>query len=148
MSQPGDSWRYIVEPEPLPSGSLCTANRDQICAAALAWVQDEIKTGPASLVDVGKFFFTVSTGSVAVVAAISKLVPNFQVGWVIGISMLLYLGSVVVAVIIVFPQVWKLSDTTDLLAVDRKKIARGRIWTIAWLAVWLAAVVLTLIALS
>ncbi len=140
-----DSREFIVEPT---IGRACQATDDQICAAALTWMQDEIKTGPASLTDIGKFFFTVSTGSIAAVAAIAKLGSSFQVGWVISLSMLLYLVSVALAVVIVFPRVWSLSSTTDLLTEYRKKIKRGRLWTIGWLLVWLTAVILSLVALS
>jgi hypothetical protein len=62
--------------------------------------------------------------------------------------MLLYLVSVALAVVIVFPRVWRLTSTTDLLTEYRKKIERGKIWTAAWLVVWLAAVILSLVALS
>lgn len=110
--------------------------------AVRAWVTDEIKGGPAGIADLGKFFFSVSAGSIGFFATFAKLDPSYKVTNFFWAALALYVVSVLIAVYMVVPRAFTLSSDTELYAEYKKKIQRVQVTVYLWFGVWLVATLL------
>jgi hypothetical protein len=111
------------------------------------WTKDEIKKGPSDLYDLGKFFFTVSSGSAGLVGTVAKLDTSFQIGPSIAVALLLYVASILIALDMVRPQITAINGATDLLGLYEKRLRRGihRVWI--WFSLWILADAVSVYAL-
>jgi hypothetical protein len=120
----------MSNPDPIrPRGEdTVTALRD--------WAKDELKGGPARAYDLGKFFFTVSTGTAGLVTGVIKLgTPNSYPKSLI-YSLVVFGMSILVTLNMVRPRVWTLGDSTDLINEHERtiKLAVRRMWV--WFGLW------------
>jgi hypothetical protein len=87
---------------------------EDTASAVRGWVSDEIKAAPGSRWELGKFFFAVSTGTLAILVSIEKLSGAFSLRPYLAVSLLLQFVSTVVALLLAIPKRWRLHAELDL----------------------------------
>jgi predicted neutral ceramidase superfamily lipid hydrolase len=102
------------------------------------WVKSELKEGPRQAYDLGKFFFTVSIGTVGAIATIEKLNTRSAVASHMWTSLLLLTISAVVALFLAFPRVQKVGGETELFAKYKAQVRLIQVVVILWALLWLA----------
>ena len=110
---------------------------EDTAAAVRSWISDEIKGGPGSRWELGKFFFAVSSGTLGTFVSIEKLSGAFALRPYLGVALLILFISTIVALLLAIPKRWKLSSDTDLFveyAAQTSKIYR-LIWL--WFILWI-----------
>ena len=111
---------------------------EKIAAALNAWIEEEFKTTTSKYYELGKYFFTVSTGTVAFIAAIREIFPPTEDSAVlVYISFLFLTISLIMAVLMMTPIEWKLKkddEVEDELKSQIKQL-RTRLWL--WFFLWI-----------
>lgn len=105
------------------------------------WVKSEIKDGPKQTYDLGKFFFSVSTGTIGAIVAIEKLNQQSAMDCYMVIGLLLLAVSIVVALDMARPRKYMVGGDTDLLDEYSRQIRFAQVRTWMWFAVWAAGTV-------
>lgn len=105
------------------------------------WVKAEIKDGPKQTYDLGKFFFSVSIGTIGAIVAIEKLNQQSVMDCPMVAGLVLLSVSVVVALDMARPRRYVIGGDTDLLDEYSKQIRFAQIRTWVWFAVWAAGAV-------
>jgi hypothetical protein len=100
------------------------------------WSKDELKGGPARAYDLGKFFFTVSTGTAGLVTGVQKLGGSTHLSKSFVTSLILFGGSLFVALNMVRPRLWTLRGDSDLFDEHKKHITRAIYNMWVWFALW------------
>ena len=100
------------------------------------WVKSELKDGPKQGYDLGKFFFSVSVGTIGALAAIEKLNPNSVIDWPMLLGLAFLFASVLVSLSLARPRKHSLGGETDLLVLYEKQIdsvlCHMRVWAALW----------------
>ena len=115
---------------------------EDVETALREWVKSEVKDGPKLTYDLGKFFFTVSIGTIGAFATIEKLnsspAMDSSLLWSFGMLAL----SVIAALEMARPRVYIFDSGTDLLTEYERQIrlAQRRIWV--WFTVWVIGIVI------
>lgn len=100
------------------------------------WVREEIKSGPSREYDLGKFLFSVSTGTMGIIFLAEKLDSN--PGWssTLIISFLLFGIAAGYSLYMVVPKKWKIGEEDDLQEIRNgiiKRTVRGAwFWFLLW----------------
>lgn len=112
------------------------------------WVKQELKNAATYELELGKFFFGVSAGTLGAIVAIVKLAePSTLTGLLIG-AIVCFLLSIVVTLFMVMPfSVTKLSGETVLDQAHRKRIWAAQCFTVGWFLLWGGGTVLGLFAI-
>ena len=105
-------------------------------AAIRDWIKNEIKTGPENRTNLGKFFFGVSSGTIGIIVSIIKLSGPPYLNLYILMSFLFSLVSIIIALFMTIPKIWKLTGETDLFKEYREQIIKIKIFIIAWFTSW------------
>jgi hypothetical protein len=109
----------------------------QIADGVNAWIADELKTGPSREYDLGKFLFTVGTGTIGFLLVAVK-VDRATATWNLPLTMsLLFLVMAIgISIIMVQPKKWAVEEDTDLFAkraeIIRRIVYESRSWFIVW----------------
>lgn len=110
---------------------------DEIAVALRSWVSEDIKESPRLSHDLGKFFFTVSIGTVGAITALIKTGGSLTVGWILGVSFGVLLMSLIVALLMVIPSRQTISVQTDLQQAYKAQVSRV-VWRCrGWFGLWL-----------
>src|SRR5262249_48000847 len=101
----------------------------------------EIKESPKQTYELGRFFFSVSVGTAGALAAIEKLSAQPAFDTVLFSSMVILLGSMLVALHLATPKMRDVGGTTDLREeyISRAKLLKIKVWL--WFALWLIGTV-------
>jgi len=110
------------------------------------WMKAELKEGPRQAYDLGKFFFTVSIGTVGAIATIEKLNGEPAMDSAMLTSLLFLTVSGVLALFLALPRVQRVGGDTDLQEKYIAQIRLIRAVAIAWVILWLAGLLLGVIA--
>lgn len=105
------------------------------------WVKAEIKDGPKQVYDLGKFFFSVSVGTIGAIAAVEKLNEKSAMDCFMVAGLSLLAVSIVVALDMVRPRSYVIGGDTDLLDEYLRQISFAQKRTWIWFAVWAAGAV-------
>lgn len=102
------------------------------------WAKSELKEGPRQGYDLGKFFFSVSAGTIGAIAAIEKLNSTARLDTPMAVGLGLLFASILVSINLALPRKHLLSGETDLLREYDKQINRiiRSVWV--WFILWLA----------
>jgi hypothetical protein len=105
------------------------------------WFKAEIREGLKQRYELGKFFFSVSVGTIGVLAAISKL-SNARIRILLILSAVFLFSSILLALSLAVPRTQRIHGGADL---DKIYVARNRwilyhIW--GWFLLWLVGAVL------
>jgi hypothetical protein len=101
------------------------------------WIKSEIKVGPSRGYDLGKYFFSVSTGTIGVLIMIEKLNPTTKIGAPLIASMLILFISVLLAICMTKPGIVSVGEDVDLLDQYEKSVRSiiKRVWW--WFIIWI-----------
>lgn len=106
-------------------------------AGLIDWVKSEIKEAPKQAYDLGKFFFTVSIGTVGALATVEKLNVQPVMDMPMIISLLFLFLSMLVALDLARPRKLLIDGATDLSGAYNAQIdallCRVYIWFVIWL---------------
>jgi hypothetical protein len=108
---------------------------DDVSTALRDWIKEEVKGAASRAYDLGKFFFAVSAGSIAVITATFKTSP--PPGKTQLVSLALLAASMFVAVLMVMPQTSKIDGEKDLLSEFANEVRRITVFVWSWFGLWL-----------
>jgi hypothetical protein len=100
------------------------------------WVKAEIKEGPKQTYDLGKFFFSVSTGTIGAIVAIEKLNQQSAMDCPMIAGLVLLSFSVLVALDMARPRKYAIGGDTDLLDEYLRQIRFAQVRTWIWFVIW------------
>lgn len=106
------------------------------------WVKSEIKEAPMQAYDLGKFFFTVSIGTVGALATLEKLNQVSAMDTSMILSMLLLFGSMISALDLARPRKILVGGATDLQVAYQEQIDALLRRIYVWFFIWLAGAVI------
>lgn len=110
---------------------------EDLSAGLVDWVKSEIKEAPKQAYDLGKFFFTVSIGTIGALAAIEKLKPVATLDLPMYGALAVLLASVLIAFTLALPRKSQVGGDTDLLAAYNKIVDQAIRRVVIWFVVWL-----------
>jgi hypothetical protein len=110
---------------------------EDTASAIRSWVSDEIKGGPGSRWELGKFFFAVFSGTLGIFVSIEKLSGEFCLRPYLAVSLLVLFLSTGVALLLAIPKRWRLRADMDLFHEYSNQSTRiyFQIWI--WFILWL-----------
>jgi len=106
------------------------------------WIRSEIEKASARGYDLGKFFFTVSAGTIAAITGLAKLGSTTQVGAVFIASLGILFVSILIALNMVMPRSFVVGEDTDLEVAYGEQIRSTSRAVWIWFAVWLIGTLL------
>ena len=110
---------------------------EDLSAGLIDWVKSEIKEAPKQAYDLGKFFFTVSVGTVGALAALEKLNPDSKMDTPMLAALAILLASVLIALSLAIPRKVQVGGETDLLAAYNRIVDQAIFRVFLWFVVWL-----------
>jgi hypothetical protein len=121
---------------------------DDLHAALVKWISDDISESPRQGHDLGKFFFTVSIGTVGAVTAMIKTPSGVDLSMAFVTFLGLSLLSLLIALWMVLPRVKKVSREFQMQDEHPRHVhwVVGLSW--AWFAAWLASVAFAIVGLA
>lgn len=110
----------------------------QIADGINGWFADELKNGPGREYDLGKFMFSVSSGTVGFIMVAAKLDRQIaQWNWALQTGFFFLVLSILVAMFMVVPKKWSVDEKTDLFekrdSIIRRTVAEAYAWFFVWL---------------
>ena len=108
------------------------------------WAENELIQGPSRGYDIGKFFFTVSSGTLGLIIGLFKVYTTIKFDYICLLSILFYFISITFAINLVKPKIWKLTGDTDLYNEYIKHVKRLILNMWLWVITWLIATILGL----
>ena len=106
------------------------------------WINEELKSGSSKEYDLGKFFFTVSSGTIAFLLAAEKLTDGASWSYQLVFSFIVLLVAMIISLVMVVPKQWSVDEFTDLFDKRSGIIVRTIRETYLWFALWLVGVCL------
>lgn len=110
-------------------------------AGLVDWVKSEIKEAPKQAYDLGKFFFTVSIGTIGAIAALEKLNLVAAMDNPMVLSILLLFCSMLSALDLARPRKIQVDGATDLQLAYQAQIAALLRRIYIWFSIWFAGAV-------
>ena len=110
----------------------------QIADGVNAWVADELKNGPGREYDLGKFLFTVGSGTIGFLLVAIKVVKS-PTAWTFWLTLcfLSLVVAIVISAIMVQPKKWSIEGDTDLFdkraEIVKRTVYLARLWFAAWI---------------
>jgi hypothetical protein len=105
-------------------------------AGLVDWVKSEIKETPKQSYDLGKFFFTVSIGTVGAIATLEKLNQTSAIDTPMITSLVALFLSMLIALDLARPRKLKIDGSTDLQKAYQDQIEkvlfRMGLWFTSW----------------
>lgn len=104
------------------------------------WIKKDIKEGPSKAYDLGKFFFSVSTGTIGILIVIEKLNSISKIDTPLIISLLFLLISTIIAITMTTPSVVAIGEDVDLYNKYKESVKDivKRVWI--WFFIWIAGI--------
>lgn len=106
------------------------------------WIKSGLKEGPRQGYDLGKFFFSVSVGTIGALVAIEKLNTLPQMDCLMLLALCLLFFSVVIALLLALPRTYRVRGETDLLTEYNEQIKRIIIYVWVWFFLWLIGAII------
>lgn len=114
---------------------------EEMAAPYKKWLENEVSSVPSLRTDLGKFFFGVSTGTVAVFVSLEKAGLKIALDKSLVFSLMIFLVSMFVALLMVRPPVWNLSSNTNIFDEHDAQVTRLTRYVWVWFSLWLVALV-------
>lgn len=106
------------------------------------WVKSELKEGPRQGYHLGKFFFSVSAGTIGALIGIEKLNQTPQMDnlmlWALGLLFI----SILVALLLALPKKYSVGGKTDLLKEYQKQIDTAVKYVWIWFSLWILGTII------
>jgi hypothetical protein len=122
---------------------------EDILVALRDWAKEEVKRGPADRRELGRFLFTVSSATIGIILTIAKLVPGDSTGISANlfVSLLILLVSILTAIYMAKPHVWRAGARTSLLQEYQKQVEHIETETLVWVVSWVIGTILGVMAI-
>jgi hypothetical protein len=105
------------------------------------WAKKDLVDSSTQIYELGRFLFSVSSGTAALFLTLKKISTQSSLNCCLIISMLFFLLTIILALYLAIPKLWKISGETDLLSVQRTRV----LWAVNKVYIWLIIWVLGLI---
>lgn len=110
---------------------------EDLDSGLVEWVKSEIKEAPKQAYDLGKFFFTVSIGTIGGLATLEKLNQTSAMDTLFQASIFLLFVSILVALNMARPKELKIGGETELQHAYHSQIQAASTHVWVWFAFWL-----------
>jgi hypothetical protein len=108
-------------------------------------VRQEIIRGPSLYFDLGKFFFSVSIGSIGFLTTFLNIDPKTDLDLATSTSLSLFAVSLILALVIILPTSSKFDAEADDLFEDYEKLMRRLTrYIFLWFIIWMTAVIVAI----
>jgi hypothetical protein len=121
---------------------------EDVASSVREWVKDDIKKGPSSRYELGKFFFGVSTGTLGLFAGLLKFatpVPSLDALTISCFAALLF--SMLVAIYMATPIVTRISRDIELYSEYNRIVLLVVKFIVLWFGLWVIGFILGAIKL-
>jgi hypothetical protein len=105
------------------------------------WVKAELKEGPKQAYDLGKFFFSVSVGTIGALVGIDKLNQTTRIDNLLFWALGLLFVSILIALLLALPKKYSIGGETDLLKEYQEQINATVKYVWIWFAFWLVGTI-------
>lgn len=105
------------------------------------WMKNDIKESPSKTYDLGKFFFSVSTGTIGVLLVIEKLNSISKIDTPLIISLLILFLSTIIAISMTTPRVERIEEDVDLYEKYVKSLKDIRKRVLIWFFIWIVGTI-------
>lgn len=104
------------------------------------WVKAEIKETPKIAYDLGKFFFTVSTVTIGLIAALERLNDKIAFDSPMVLSIFFLFVSMIISLDLARPREIRIDGSSDLQIVYHNQIKKVTWRIFIWFTLWLVGV--------
>lgn len=117
-------------------------SRDEDTTSAIReWLREEIRRGPGARVDLGKFFFAISTISIGFFVMLKKIdLLTSSIRLLDRLSLLLMCLSNLVALLMIIPGFRLLSGPADLSREYQRQVLRLLAYILLWFGLWFVGI--------
>lgn len=123
-------------------------NGEETAAIYRKWAENEIAALPVVRVELGKFFFGVSSATLGLLVTLENRTPStFRTDTLLLSIVALLLASVLSALLLVKPPIWALDSPSSLVKEHAKHVAHLRFGLWIWFGLWVVAVMLWILHL-
>ena len=111
---------------------------EEVIAALREWAREEVKRGPADRRELGRFLFTVSSATIGILLTLARLAPNdaSSISATLFVSLLTLMASILTAIYMAKPQVWKVGAGTSLLKEYSRQVEHVETESLVWVVSW------------
>lgn len=129
--------------------SMVQLRGDDTVTGLRDWIKTELKEGPRQSYDLGKFFITVSTGTIGALAAIEKLKPvaGSPNAPLLFTGFAVLVAAMVIGLYFALPKILPVSGNSDLLDLYEKQIRSTTRWAWVWFGMWFIGTILGVCAI-
>lgn len=121
---------------------------EDLASAVREWIRQDLRNSPSFRHDLGKFLFTVSTGTLGLFATLLKFaVESPSLDLLTQGSFAALLLSTVVSLYMALPYLIDVTGNLELYSAYNRIVRSIVIWTVVWLALWTAGFVLGVVKL-
>lgn len=120
---------------------------EDVAASMREWCAANVKESGNRAYDLGKFLFTVSSGSIPILASLQKLDPAFQPRLWSLVPYGLFLLSLLFALNLVFPRNRRLKDDENIIELYQAELKFVTQRLRVWFSVWFAGLLLSIVSL-
>lgn len=111
------------------------------------WVKKEISEAPMRVYDLGKFLFSVSGATAGLFVTLERLTGTNNIDKLLGLSLLFFFISILIALFMAIPKRWVVSGSDDLFAVHKKRVESSVSKIYWWFGFWALGVFIGYLAL-
>jgi hypothetical protein len=140
----GSATRTTTDPSASHTVTIMGLKGEDISEALRDWIKSDVSEIGKTSYDIGKFLFTIASGSIGILASLQKLDAGFKpTGWTLS-PYGLFTVALLLALNLVLPRNRKVGGDTDLHDLHAKEVrfVTQRIWF--WFVAWFFAVLLSL----
>ncbi len=111
---------------------------EEIIAALREWAREEVKRGPADRRELGRFLFSVSSATIGILLTLAKLGSEASSGVspTLLAALLTLMISILTAVYMAKPQVWRAGAGTSLLKEYSRQVEHVETESLLWVVSW------------
>ncbi|GAA0631248.1 hypothetical protein [Thalassospira tepidiphila] len=125
------------------------ADPEKVADALSDWVGEEIKNTTKRYHDLGRYMFTVSTGTVAFIVSVNSVINPGDKGFTAAKLSFFWLGiSLIFSVYILLPKEWRLDGSIDLEDKLHELVKDYRLILLCWFGFWVVGLALGLFDLA
>lgn len=111
------------------------------------WLKTEISGASSVRLDLGKFFFAVTSGTAGVFISIEKLSGTPKLEWSLGLALLTLLVALLISLAMAIPKFWKIEGNTDIIKLYNDHIRKNFFFIIIWFGFWIVGTIIGIFAL-
>lgn len=128
---------------------MMKADPDKVAEAIHEWIKEEFKANTTRYYELGKYFFSISTGTAAFIATGRTIFSDINLSAPLIVSSLILLGiSLVISIFLMTPREWFINGEVELENEIIKLIKKFRKIVWFWFFIWALGLILGLMSLK